>query len=245
MNEYYVYVWIREDYNTVFYIGKGKNQKYTSRAERIKNNIHFKRIYEKVPTHYEIIHNNLTEQEALDLERKTIHYYVYELGYSIQVPTYEEKEIKGKHLTNCTWGGEGVSGYKHTDEEKRKCANFGEKNPNYGKKGELHQCYGKPKTNSHKEKIMLSNPRCKGVYCIELDRTFRSFREASRILKEEYGIKCSHASISANCSGKSTSCGEFIDTKEKANLHFIIITPTTTERVELSNEGMQQSEHTL
>ena len=34
-------------------------------------------------------------------------------------------------------------------------------------------------------------------------------------------------------------------TKEKANLHFIIITPTTTERVELSNEGMQQSEHTL
>ena len=70
MNEYYVYVWIREDYNTVFYIGKGKNQKYVSRAERIKNNIHFKRIYEKVPTHYEIIHNNLTEQEALDLYKE-------------------------------------------------------------------------------------------------------------------------------------------------------------------------------
>ena len=245
MNEYYVYVWVREDYNTIFYIGKGKDTKYRSRAETIKNNKHFQRIYNSVPTHYEIIYKELTEDEALKLEKEIIHYYVYDLGYSIQVPSYDGKEIKGRHLTNCTWGGEGVSGYRHTEEEKRKCALTGEQNGNYGKKGELHQCYGVPKTEKHKEKIMLSNPRCKQVYCVELDETFRSFREASRILKERYNINCSHASISANCRGKSASCGEYVDTKEKANLHFKIITPTTTERVELSNEGMQQSDHTL
>ena len=32
---YYVYIWIREDYNTIFYVGKGKND----RAKTIKGNI--------------------------------------------------------------------------------------------------------------------------------------------------------------------------------------------------------------
>lgn len=233
MKEYYVYIWVREDNNSVFYVGKGKDTKYRSRAETIKNNIHFQRIYNSVPTHYEIIKNELTEKEALELEKETIRHYVYDLGYSIQVPSYNGKEIKGKHLTNCTWGGDGVSGYRHTEEEKRKCALFGERNGNYGKKGELHQCYGVPKTEEHKEKIMLSNPNCKEVYCVELDRYFRSFREASRILKEEYKINCSHASISANCRGRNSSCGTYIETNEKANLHFKVISPTTTERVEL------------
>ena len=105
---YYVYIWIREDYNTIFYVGKGKND----RAKTIKGNIHFKRIYEKVPTHYELIYTNLTEKEAFDLEKETIHKLVYEDGYSIQAKAYEGREIKGRHLVNCTFGGEGVSGHK-------------------------------------------------------------------------------------------------------------------------------------
>lgn len=226
---YYVYIWIREDYNTIFYVGKGKND----RAKTIKGNIHFKRIYEKVPTHYELLYENLTEDEAFKLEKETIYKLVYEEGYSIQARSYEGKEIKGRHLVNCTFGGEGISGYKHTPEENAKSARYGEQNGNYGKKGELHQCYGIPKTEEHKEKIRLSNPRSKAVYCIELNEFYQSARQASNKLLEDYNIIVNHSTISKCCKGEKECCGKYKDTKEKANLHFIY-SPTTTKRVDVN-----------
>lgn len=226
---YYVYIWIREDYNTIFYVGKGKND----RAKTIKGNIHFKRIYEKVPTHYKLIYENLTEQEAFNLEKETIYRLVYEDGYSIQAKAYEGKEIKGRHLVNCTFGGEGVSGHKHTPEENAKSARHGEKNGNFGKKGELHQCYGIPKTEAHKNKIRLSNPRSKAVYCIELDEYYDSSRQASDEILNKHNIVVYHSAISKCCKGLRNDCGYYKDTKEKANLHFIY-SPTTTERVDVN-----------
>ena len=70
---------------------------------------------------------------------------------------------------------------------------------------------------------MLSNPKRKKVYCIELDREFNSYREAERILLEEYNIVCSHASISSICKGKNKKGGYYKNTKKEANLHFINI----------------------
>lgn len=224
---YYVYIWIREDYNTIFYVGKGKN----NRAKIVKGNIHFKRIYEKVPTHYELIYTDLTEKEAFDLEKETIHKLVYEDGYSIQARAYEGKETKGRHLVNCTFGGEGVSGHKHTPEENAKSVRLGEQNGNYGKRGELHQCYGVPKTEEHKSKIRCSNPRSKKVYCIELNESFDSARQASDKILIEHNIVVYHSAISKCCQGLRDSCGYHKDTREKVNLHFIY-SPTTTERVD-------------
>lgn len=78
---------------------------------------------------------------------------------------------------------------------------------------------------------MLSNSRRKVVYCVELDRKFRSYREAERVLLSEYNIKCSHASISNVCLGKTKSCGIYLENNKPAKLHFIntYFTPTTTE----------------
>lgn len=226
---YYVYIWIREDYNTIFYVGKGKKE----RARIVKNNKHFQHIYNKVPTHYEIIYQNLTEEEAFEKEKEIIYNLVYEDGYSIQARAYKGKENKGKHLVNCTFGGEGISGYKHTLEENQKSARYGEQNGNYGKKGKLHQCYGIPKTEEHKQKIRLSNPRSKKVYCVELNKYFDSSRQASDILLKEYGIVAYHSAISKCCKGERECCGKYKETKEKANLHFIY-SPTTTERVDVN-----------
>ena len=67
----------------------------------------------------------------------------------------------------------------------------------------------------------MSNPKRKRVYCIELDIEFNSYREAERVLLNQYGIVCSHASISAICKGKNQKGGYYQDTLKEANLHFI------------------------
>lgn len=213
-------------------MGKGKGK----RAKSVKNNRYFRHIYNYCETHYEIVKDNLTEQEALNYEKEFIKNLVYNEGYTIQIKGFG-KNKDGKHLVNCTFGGEGVSGFKHSSESIRKSTHFGSDNGMFGKRGELSPHFGKKFTDEHKGRIRLSNPHRKSVYCIELDREFNSYREASEVLLEEYEIVCSHASISAQCRGKSKYCGYYKDTKENANLHFITITPTTTERTEVINDN--------
>lgn len=213
---YYVYGYIRLDRNNYFYIGKGKNKRcnehYTGRNE------HFKNIINKVEYNMVILYDNLTEDEALELEISTIYDLVFNEGYSIDIRGYNHKN--DKYLVNCTWGGEGISGYKHTEESKKKCALFGSNNGMYGKRGNLSPHYGKQYTDEHKEKIKLSNPKRNRVYCIELDRIFNSYREAEKILLEEYNIKCSHACISYVCRGERKYAGRYMQTNELAYLHF-------------------------
>ena len=92
----------------------------------------------------------------------------------------------------------------------------------YGKKGELSPLWGTIKTNEHKEKIKMSNPRRKRVICIELNLTFESYREAEKMLLEKYNIVCSHASISAQCRNKISYCGRDKFTNKPLYLHFKI-----------------------
>ena len=215
-NRFYIYAYIRLDKNSYFYIGKGTgNRCYEHHTGRNK---HFKNIINKIEYKVEILYDNLTEQEALDLEVSTIHNLVFNEGYSIDIKGYNGKT--DNHLVNQTWGGEGVSGYTHNDEERKKCSLFGEKNGMYGKRGELSPHYGKVYTEEHKEKIKLANPNRTEVYCVELDRNFNSCREAEKILLEEYNIKCSHASISAVCRGKREYAGRSIITNKLVYLHF-------------------------
>lgn len=215
---YYVYGYIRLDTNSYFYIGKGTGIRY-KRIDLRSN--HFKNIINKVDCVVEIIKDNLTEKEALELECELIQQLVFEEGYTMEFDDYKDKNKNGiNHLVNNTYGGEGISGYRHTDETKKKCVHYGEENGMYGMRGELSPHYGKHYSDDHKEKIKMNNPRRKRVYCIELDREFNSYREAERILLEEYNIVCSHASISSICRGKPYGSGYYKDTGEKVNLHF-------------------------
>ena len=106
--EFYVYVHIRLDNNTVFYVGKGtKNRAYNlSRGE----GTHHDNICKACGCKAVIIKDNLTESQAFRLESKMIKYYVHTLGYGINIEGYNNYDHKLPHLTNCTWGGEGVSG---------------------------------------------------------------------------------------------------------------------------------------
>lgn len=99
---FYVYVWIRLDTNEPFYVGKGKGERWRFHYQR---NERFQRIINKTDVAVCIIADELTEQEALETEIYCIWYYRDVLGYD---------------LANFTDGGEGLCGYRHTEETRRK-----------------------------------------------------------------------------------------------------------------------------
>lgn len=219
MNNYYVYAYIRLDNNSYFYIGKGKNNRCYELRNRSK---HFMNIINSIPCAVEILYSNLNESDAFYLEKETIDDLIINEGYSLEIDDYKNEF----HLVNCTYGGEGISG-KHFKKDKdsiQKSTFYGKDNPMYGKRGELSPIYGRKYSDSHKEKIKLSNPRRKEIYCIELDMKFNSARECEKILLEKFNIKCSHASILSQCNNKIKSgIGKNILNNSKCNLHFKFI----------------------
>ena len=135
--KYYVYGYIRLDTNTYFYIGKGKNNRWKSS----QRNDWFKRIMNKCQCVCEILYDNLTEEEAFQLEEDTIYDLVFNEGYGINIKGIENEDY---YLINSTWGGEGASGRKYIPSketlEKISKANIinSKNNPNYGMKGKNH-----------------------------------------------------------------------------------------------------------
>jgi hypothetical protein len=99
MNDFYVYIHQRNDTGKCFYVGKGKSNRYKSTQRR---NEHWKNIVNKVGYTPLILINGLTEDKAFELEKEVI------------------KQVGIDNLCNMSEGGEGVSGYRHTDEAKIK-----------------------------------------------------------------------------------------------------------------------------
>lgn len=133
--ESYVYGWIRLDRNELFYIGKGKgNRAFVPKI----NNKHFMNIYRSLDTAVIFLEENLTEEEALELEKIYIEQLVFEIGYGINIKGFRESEVG--LLTNCTWGGEGSSG--------RRCKEITKKRIGIANKGKSH-----PQTDSTKRII--------------------------------------------------------------------------------------------
>jgi|688.fasta_scaffold39397_5 hypothetical protein len=113
-NNFYVYCHRRKSDNSVFYIGKGKDNRYLDLKNR---NIHWKRIVSKEDGFIaEIIKNGLTEEESFIIE------------------TEEIKKAGLGNICNMTEGGSGGNTRKkYTEEEyekwltKKKHANLGKK----------------------------------------------------------------------------------------------------------------------
>ena len=95
--EYYTYAYLRED-GTPYYIGRGRGARYRHANHRCK-----------VPPEDRIMffRTNLTDEEA----------GIHEI-YLIAL--FGRKDIGTGVLRNLTDGGEGISGYKHTEKTKDK-----------------------------------------------------------------------------------------------------------------------------
>lgn len=81
-----------------------------------------------------IVADGLSQDEAYSLERETIMDYVFNKGYGIDIPSFNNKDDEPGHLTNHSFGGAGNYGCAHTEEWKRQHSldMSGEKNPMYG-----------------------------------------------------------------------------------------------------------------
>ena len=98
---YYIYTHTRNDTNEPFYVGKGKGRRCFSLTGR---NQYWHRVADKHGYQIKIVADNLDEELAFLAEAECIDLYK-RLGYK---------------LVNMTDGGEGASGYQHTEEHKAK-----------------------------------------------------------------------------------------------------------------------------
>jgi len=100
--KYYTYIHYKADTNEPFYIGKGHSKRAYSMNNRNK---WWHATVKKHDYKVEILSRFETDKEALDHEVFLIKVF-RELGYK---------------LCNLTDGGEGISGFKHSDEYKERC----------------------------------------------------------------------------------------------------------------------------
>ena len=97
---HYTYLHLTKDTNKIFYIGKGSGNRAFSENRRNK---YWKNIVAKHGFTSEILANWNTEKEALNHEKVLIACFK-DMGYQ---------------LANLTDGGEGISGFKHSERTKK------------------------------------------------------------------------------------------------------------------------------
>lgn len=126
-NIFYVYAWFYKKSGKIFYIGKGKNDRCFER--KLGRNAYFKNIVNKNQVSVKKLYENLSEKDALDLERRLIHEYW----------------AKGECKANFHEGGAGGFTGKYGDSERSRKLSISAKkrvgslNPNFGHHWTLEQ----------------------------------------------------------------------------------------------------------
>jgi hypothetical protein len=176
MKKYYVYVFLREDRYTPYYVGKGSGNRCYSNVKRGNGR--------RVPSDKSRvvkIKENLTEEESFDLEK-------------ILILFWGRKDTGTGILYNRTDGGEGTSGYRHTEETKILCGMSmkGRKESEEHKKwrGELVSQSYKRKTKKEWEvevqhRLNCSTQRKEIMYEGVL---YRSLNQCSREMMKKYNL---------------------------------------------------------
>lgn len=192
---YKLYVHIAPNGKKYYGITKQKPERRWANGKGYEGNQYFTRAIDKYGwsnIQHIVLHEGLDKEEAGELEQYMIQWY----------------DTANRHYGyNISLGGENSS---PTEETKRKMskAKKGAKNPNYGKYGEKHHCYGKPLSEETKRKLSEANkgknqPTAKSVICITTGRIFSSVREAGR-----YYNMSGSGYLSACCKGRVKSAGK-------------------------------------
>lgn len=145
MNKFYIYEWYNIDTGEVFYVGKGSGNRYKKISKTVRN-IYFVNYINKYHCNVRIRYNNLTEERAFQLEIQTI------------------KKYKAINQCKCnfTEGGEGISGYTHSEKAKEIISKThrGKKNSQFGisPKDRMGVGYKEWRIKMHENKIGECNP---------------------------------------------------------------------------------------
>lgn len=231
-NKFCVYKRVRLDNGNCFYIGKGTKQ----RSGFFKRNEHHDRVAKKYGYKTIIVQENLSSGDACELEKELIRHYVFDLGYSIDITGYYDKN-NPLFLTNQTFGGEGLLGVPKSEEFKQKISNankglkrsdefkklmsdlkVGKEPWNKGKTGIYSQDTIKKLSDARKSRVPWNkgkkceslsgskNPSAKSVICITTGEIFGTMKEASI----KYNLK-NIAGIQGCCKGRNKSAGKLPD----------------------------------
>jgi len=159
---FYVYQHLKADSGEIFYVGKGMGRRAYDSYHRSK---YWKNIEAKHGVIVEFLKVDITEPESLKIE----------------IATIEKYRKQGLEIINMTDGGDGTSGYSHTQEHKHMMSAklSGENNPRFGKVGTRKGAVVTPETI---ERLRLSHL---GKELPEEQK--RKIRESTK--KARHGIK--------------------------------------------------------
>ena len=204
---YYVYVHVKEDDGTVFYVGKGTKLRWCVSNSRT---LHWKNTANKHGVICHIVAHNLTAEEALILEKKLI-------------ASYGRQDQKTGCLVNLTDGGDGVVNYVWTEEHRKKISEAGMgKRHTPETKEKIRQANvgrtfsdqtlklmsdarkGKPLSEKQKQSLLnRGNKRSRKIICVETGVVYDSLTLAGKPL----GLQATD--ISKVCKGKRKSLKGF------------------------------------
>lgn len=185
MNDFYVYAWTRPDTGSVFYIGKGSGRRD---VEKKRHNPHFLRIMEKLKRlgltpSVSRLAENLTEQEAFDIERAEIARY--------------GRSSAGGTLCNQTDGGDGSSGATMSQQARAKIS-MANSNPSAERRARMSESQrGRIVSPEHRAKLSAAHT---GVPLSAQHRAKVAAAGLGRIVSKE-----TRAKISASNTGKTLS----------------------------------------
>jgi hypothetical protein len=128
---FFIYEHIRLDTKAVFYVGKGSKRRMHSKGRR---NAYW---------------NNIVRKAGGFTVREVCRHQYEELVFLAEQERIDQLKRLGVKLSNMTDGGEGPSGYRHTEETKKKIAEL--------QMGEKHHAYGKPMLEHTKEALLKAN----------------------------------------------------------------------------------------
>lgn len=162
MNNYCVYELIDGRNNEVFYVGKGQIVDYAKRRyRRIKDHLNLNDVYNKFKVNiinkirksgqevkFNIVVDNISEEEALNTEK-------------ILIKKYGKRIDKTGTLVNLTDGGEGISGFRHSERTKQKMSYIRKKYyenhaPNF--KGKKHSPESRLLMSMKQREFLRKNP---------------------------------------------------------------------------------------
>jgi hypothetical protein len=174
--KFYVYVYLREDRYTPYYIGKGTGKRWKQNWDR------------SVPppvdrTRIQKVKENLTEQESFELEKTLIKFW-------------GRRDIGTGILRNMTDGGDGISGYKFSEDSKMRMSlsQMGKTLSEEHKKKIGQTLKGrkrKPFTEEHRRKISETMKGMKGHPHTEEHKKNVGDRFRGKPLSEEHKKKIS------------------------------------------------------
>lgn len=140
MPQFYIYIHSRVSDGRVFYVGKGTGRRAYNRSDRSD---YWKNIVNKHGLKIEIVARMTSEIDAFEHEKELIRFY----------------RTQGHPLCNLTDGGDGSSGYSHTEQSREKISltNTGKKRTPEQNKRNSDARIGKPLKEGVGAKISASN----------------------------------------------------------------------------------------